>query len=148
VTSTFAVELVRLYSNLSAAPLGGARSACSATRPAEASKRPRQHHRRLGPAEVAKLIETYGQGVTIKQLAERFGIHRVTVSALLHRHGVSLRLAGLGDAEVEEAASLYRQGWTLAGLGKMFAVNPVTVWRRLQAVGVNMWPPRAGMPLP
>ena len=70
--------------------------------------------------------------------AKRFGIHRVTVTALLRRHGVVSRRAGPRDAELEEAASLYRQGWSLADRRKMFGVDPATVWRRLRAAGVNI----------
>lgn len=87
------------------------------------------------------LLATYLQQVPVTELAKRFGIHRVTVTALSRRHGVVLRRAGLRNAEVEEAASLYRQGWSLAELGKMFGVDPATVWRRLRAADVNMQPP-------
>jgi len=79
---------VRLYWNLSVAALDGVRCACSARRSVNGSKRPRQHHRRLGPGEVAELVEAYGQEEAVHRLAARFGIHRVTVTALLHRRGV------------------------------------------------------------
>jgi len=121
------VELVRLYSNLSVGLLRGVRCACSAQRSKEGSKHPRQHHRRLGATEVAALIETYREGRSNKAIAQRFGIHRVTVTALLRRHGVERRRSGLAPEEVPEAASLYGQGWSLAKLGRKF--NPPVAHR-------------------
>jgi Mn-dependent DtxR family transcriptional regulator len=44
--------------------------------------------------EVAELIKDYERQVPVKELAERFGVHRLTVTALLRRHGVQLRRAG------------------------------------------------------
>ena len=137
------VELVRLYSNLSGghALLHRVRCACSARRPTEGSKRPRQHHRRLGPAEVAELSEEYQQGVSIKRLAQRFGVHRVTVTALLHRHGVELRRAGLTSDHAAAASKLHADGWSMAKVGRKFGVDAATVWRALRASGVAMRSP-------
>jgi hypothetical protein len=52
------------------------------------------------------------------RLAERFGIHRSTVTAVLQRHGVELHQVGLSDEEVAEACRLYPDGWSLAGLAE------------------------------
>jgi len=54
-------------------------------RPAEGSRKPGQHQRRLSVTEVAELIKEYERRVMVKELAERFGVHRVTVTALLQR---------------------------------------------------------------
>src|SRR5215218_1896046 len=67
-----------------------------------------------------KLIAAYGHGESIKQLAQRFGIHRMTVTALLRRHGVELRRAGLTSDDVVAASRLYAHGWSLAKLGRKF----------------------------
>jgi hypothetical protein len=91
--------------------------------------------------EVTELIKAYEQQETIKALAQRFDIHRVTVSALLRRHGVELRQTGLAPDEVDAAMHLYRQGWSLARLGTKFGVDSTTVWRALRVVGVVMRPP-------
>jgi excisionase family DNA binding protein len=45
--------------------------------------------------EVTELIKEYEQQATVKELAQRFGVHRLTVSALLKRHGIELRQVGL-----------------------------------------------------
>lgn len=50
--------------------------------------RPRQKQRRLTPAEVDELIAARHAGVTVKKLAEQFGVVRQTVGAWLKRRGV------------------------------------------------------------
>jgi hypothetical protein len=67
--------------------------------------------------EVRMLIKEYEQRASVKDLAQRFGIHRLTVTALLRRHGVELRRAGLTPEQIRTAEGLYRQGWSLASLG-------------------------------
>lgn len=84
---------MRLYSNLavSALVLVELRAQVAArVRPPERAV-VRQAHRRLSQTEVANLISAYREQVPVKELAHRFGIHRVTVTALLRRHGVELR---------------------------------------------------------
>jgi hypothetical protein len=90
----------------------------------------------------------YGQGVPINQLAQRFGIHRVTVTAPLRRHGVELRGAGLAPEEIRAAAHLYCMGWSLTRLGAKFGVDPATVWRALRATGVATRSPTERRTLP
>jgi transposase len=101
--------------------------------------------------EITELINAYKQQSSINQLAQRFGIHRATVTALLGRHGVERRRAGLAPTEISAAARLYCQGWSLARLGSKYTVDPATVWRALRAAGVAMRPPSrvgAGRQLP
>jgi lambda repressor-like predicted transcriptional regulator len=88
--------------------------------------------------EVAELIKAYEQQASIRELVERFGIHRVTAAALLRRHGVELRRAGLEPAEIISAACLYDLGWSLARLGAKYGVDSTTVWRALRTAGVAM----------
>ena len=59
----------------------------------------------------------------VYELAARFGIHRVTVSAHLHRRGVTLRHQGLDDEGVNEAIRLYEGGWSLARIGDRLGVD-------------------------
>jgi hypothetical protein len=108
------VELVRLYSNLSreAELLRRVGSAASSPRPADGSRQARQHQRRLSMTEVTKLIKAYDEQETIKELAKRCGIHRLTVTALLRRRGAQLRRSGLAPADLPAAAHMYGQGWS------------------------------------
>ena len=87
------MELVHLYSNpkaeLEALPKLLAR-ATSTRRP---HKQPisRQTQIRLDPHQVTALAAAYRDGQTVKELAQRYGVHRTTVSALLRRLDVELR---------------------------------------------------------
>jgi lambda repressor-like predicted transcriptional regulator len=90
---------------------------------------------------VTELINAYEQEVPVKDLAQRFGIHRLTVTALLRRHGVELRRAGLAPEEIPTVADLYSQGWSLAKLGARYGVDSTTVRRVLRAAGVIMCSP-------
>jgi transcriptional regulator of aromatic amino acid metabolism len=137
------VELVRLYSNPEAEAdhLRRVRSAASTPRPAEGLRQPRQRQRRLSMTEVTMLIKAYERQDPVRELARRFGIHRQTVTALLRRHGVELRQAGLAPADIPTATQLYGQGWSCAQLGTRFGVASTTVWRSLRAAGVVMRPP-------
>jgi hypothetical protein len=92
--------------------------------------------RRLDATATERLIEAYQGGVGVTGLAQQFGIHRSTVSALLSRHGVEMRPVGLSASDVVDAARLYTDGWSVAKLGRKFGVNGTTVWRMLVATGV------------
>jgi hypothetical protein len=97
--------------------------------------------RRLRPDEVAQLAAKYQEGATVNDLAERFKIHRTTVSAHLHLHGAQMRNRGMTEQQTVEAARLYRQGWSLARIGARFGVDGSTVWRDLRQLGVPMRKP-------
>ena len=88
--------------------------------------------------EITELIKEYEEGALIKDLGQRFGIHRLTVTALVRRHGVELRRTGLAKEDIAAAAHLYGQGWSLTKLGVKFDVDSTTVWRALRAAGVVM----------
>ena len=60
--------------------------------------------------EVSQLIKAYGEQASVKELAQSFGIHRVTVTALLRRHRVELRLAGLGPEEIQGGRRFAQRG--------------------------------------
>jgi hypothetical protein len=63
-------------------------------------------------------LTAYGERKSVKELAQTFGIHRVTVTVLLRRHGVQLRRAGLAA----EAAHAVRTGVVVCPAGRK-------VWR-------------------
>jgi DNA-binding CsgD family transcriptional regulator len=84
--------------------------------------------------------------MTMKDLARTFGIHRVTVSAHLRQHGVSIRGQGLDAKHVPEAAHLYEDGWFSLRLAEKFGVTPNTVLTALRNVGVQIRPGQGGPP--
>ena len=87
------------------------------------------------------MAAAYRNGETIKELAGRYGIHRVTAASMLRRLGVERRRAGLSDEQADEASRLYPEGWTLARLAERYGVDDMTVRRYLLLAGVAMRSP-------
>ena len=114
------LEVLRLYSNLQSGQkrLQNVRStAISELRePAQAVLRLQMN--RLDAVAVTELIAGYRAGARANQLAQRFGVHRHTVAALLRRNGVELRAVGMSTDQVTDACCLYRDGWSLSRLGE------------------------------
>jgi hypothetical protein len=131
---------VHLYSNPKARLETFQRVLVKATSARRPNWRPvsRQTQIRLDPNKANALAEAYRDGQTIKELAGTFGVHRVTVSALLQRHGVERRQVGLTDEQTAEACRLYPEGWSLARLGERYDVDDMTVRRYLLLAGVVM----------
>jgi transposase-like protein len=97
--------------------------------------------RQLRSYELDELEVAYQAGATVYQLAERFGINRVTVGKHLRRRGVDTTPPGLHPDSVPRAAELYRQGWSLARIGQEFGTTASTVRSRLIETGVRMRAP-------
>jgi len=95
-------------------------------------------NRRLSSTEVTQLVELFRGGKSMRELAHKFGIHRVTVSRLLERESVDRRNRGLAASEIDQAVELYAEGKSLARIGEHFGVDHGTVWRQLRKRGVKM----------
>jgi DNA-binding CsgD family transcriptional regulator len=93
---------------------------------------------RLSPQQIAELVKAYQDGQTVYALADRFGIHRTTVSAHLHRQGSSLRRQGLTPDDIAQAQRLYAAGWSLARIGDRLHADAHTIRRALKTRGVRM----------
>jgi lambda repressor-like predicted transcriptional regulator len=96
---------------------------------------------RLDRHQAQALAAAYRGGNATNELAARFGIHRATVTAILHRMGVDLRQRGLTDEQLAESCRLYPEGWSLARLAKRYDVDDMTVRRYLLLEGVVMRSP-------
>ncbi len=92
----------------------------------------------LTAAEVDRLVDDYRGGAGVNELAERYGIHRTTVSGHLTRRGVERRLPGLSVAEVAEVVRLYQGGWSMRAIGRTMGVNRKMVRGHLVEAGVNL----------
>jgi DNA-binding transcriptional regulator LsrR (DeoR family) len=114
--------------------------ATSSPRPHERT-RSRQAHVRINSHQASALASAYIAGKATNELATRFGIHRATVTAILHRLDVDLRQRGLTDEQVAEACRLYPEGWSLARLAERYDVDDMTVRRYLLLAGVVMRSP-------
>jgi len=110
------VEFLRHYSNPKAGLEGLPKLLVRATTTPRTRDQPtaRQAQVRLDAHQANKLAMAYRAGQATTELAERVGIQRTTVTAVLQRLGVELRQFGLSDEQVAEARRLYPEGWSLA----------------------------------
>jgi DNA-binding CsgD family transcriptional regulator len=107
-------------------------------------KRVSQPQRRLKPHQIEALVAAYRGGMTMRELAAAFGVHRSTVSAHLHQRGIAIRGRGLDDGHLPEAVHLYEAGWSSLKLGERFSVTPNTVLAALRKAGVRIRPAQGG----
>jgi transposase len=104
----------------------------------------RRSQRRLRSDEVMALAQARREGAEIKELAERFGVHRTTVLAHLERAEVpGRRRQGrqLSPERLEEAGQLYASGLSLIEVGERFDVDRRYLRRALPAAGFVLRPP-------
>ena len=87
------MEVVRLYSNPDAGLKRLLKLLIKATSSPRTRERPtsRQAQVRLDHYRADALAASYRDGKTINELADRYGIHRVTAASLLRRLGVERR---------------------------------------------------------
>ncbi len=78
---------------------------------------------RLGPAKRAELVADYEAGMMVRAISEKYGLHRSTIPAVLHREGVTVRTAGLNADERAQAASLYESGMTLTQVAHRMGIG-------------------------
>jgi hypothetical protein len=102
----------------------------------------RQVQRRLRSDEVEELLNRYGAGAKVGELATIFGIHRDTVSEILDRQGVVRRQRGIPPELVGEVIASYRSGSSLATIGDAISVDPGTVALTLRKAGIPLRPRR------
>jgi lambda repressor-like predicted transcriptional regulator len=88
---------------------------------------------------VAQLAGLCASGLTMAQIAARYGVCPETISIRLHAAGAARRHPGK-PVPVGEAAALYRQGASLTGLAARYAVSVKTMRRRLTSIGVPVRP--------
>lgn len=102
--------------------------------------------RRLSGGEIADLVGTYQPGMTMKELASEFGLHRTTVSSHLAEQGVPVRRGGLDQEQVAEAVRRYEEGWSSGRLAERFGVSADTVLSVLRRAGATIRPRDSGPP--
>ncbi len=102
----------------------------------------KQVHRRLRPELVDDLVAAYDEGFTVRQLADRFGMSRETVSKILKRRGVTTRYRSLTADQTETALELYQSGLSLAKVGEEMAISRTALQNALIRTGVQLRPRR------
>ena len=90
----------------------------------------------LTASEVDALVGDYLAGMSVKELAERYGIHRATVFSHLRRRNVPSRRPGLGIDEKAEAVRLARAGVSMRAIGRRMGVDRKAVRAALAEAGL------------
>jgi DNA-binding MarR family transcriptional regulator len=106
--------------------------------PQPATPQPKQVQHRLRQEEEAELIARYQDGDTVYVLAERFKLHRQTVSGVLERHGIPRRYNKLTGKDLDLAVQLYTEGTSLDVVGERLGVEASTVSRALRKAEVTI----------
>jgi len=101
---------------------------------------PKQKQRRLRELEQLELVDAYRAGESVHGLADRFGVARQTVSAVLERHRVARRYRILKPQDVDAAVGLYESGLSLVAVGERLGVNASTILNALRTTGVQLRP--------
>ena len=96
----------------------------------------RQKVRQLSPAQVDDLVERYRAGASAPQLAEVFGIHRLTVLEHLKRRDVPRRAntRKMTDEQAREARAMWQIGMSYAEIACRLGVHPKTAKREIESV--------------
>lgn len=81
------------------------------------------------------------QGVPVRELADRYNVHRTTVSEHARRHGVAPRQRSLNEHERAQAGSLYGAWLAMCAIGQRFGVSTNAVRTALVSEGVTIRAP-------
>jgi hypothetical protein len=105
----------------------------------------RSSERRLFPTclksdDVDSLVADYSAGMPAGTIAEKYGIHRSTVTAHLRRREIPAPAAGPDPGQRAEALRLYREGLSLREVGRRVGANRKLVRAALVAAGVEIKP--------
>lgn len=89
----------------------------------------------LKDAEVDRLVDDYLAGSTVRELAQKYEIHRGTVSKHLTRRSVVRRLPGLDMEDAAEAVKLHRGGSSMRAISRTLGVDRKVVRTSLVRAG-------------
>lgn len=93
--------------------------------------------KQLPAARERAIVAEYRAGQTMKEIAARHDIHRVTVSEVLDRTGTVKRPKGMSPSQTDLAARLYESGLSLASMGAQLGFDAVTIRTALLRRGVR-----------
>jgi len=89
----------------------------------------------LTSAEVDRLVDDYLAGLSVGYLAQKYGVHRATVSKHLTRNNVGRRQRGLTIDEIAEAVKLHGGGISMRAIALTLGVDRKQVRASLVAAG-------------
>lgn len=90
----------------------------------------------LKDAEVDRLVDDYLAGFSVRALAQKYEIHRGTVSRHLTNREVVRRLPGLDVEDAAEAVKLHRSGSSMRSISRTLGVDRKVVRTSLLSAGV------------
>lgn len=82
----------------------------------------------------------YEAGMPIRAICAKYGVHRSTVSVLVRRAGLSVRMPGLDKDERARAAALYAGGMTLVQVARHMSIGDEAVRSAVLAEGGQIRP--------
>lgn len=89
----------------------------------------------LTPSEADRLVDDYLAGLSVGYLAQKYGVHRATVSKHLTRQEVVRRQHGLTIDEAAEAVKLHGGGISMRAISRTLGVDRKQVRISLVAAG-------------
>ena len=95
---------------------------------------------RLSYPQCQKLIDAYVSGMPVKQIAERFGVHRTTITKIVTGAGVKVRSQPLASSTREKARNLYDSGRSLAQVAEQLGVSASAVRSAVLVAGGTLRP--------
>ncbi len=77
----------------------------------------------LTPSEVDRLVDDYLTGLSVGYLAQKYGVHRATVSKHLTRNNVVRRQHGLTIEDAAEAVKLHGGGISIRAIARTLGAD-------------------------
>ena len=99
-----------------------------------------QSQTRLSFPNQERVVADYLDGVPMKEITARYGIHRGTVHQITRRAGVPLRPRGFPDSIRQEAAKLYSEGQTIVQVAARLGISYEGARAGIVACGVALRP--------
>lgn len=94
-----------------------------------------QQQKTLSQAEVQAVIQKYEAGASTYELADEFGCHRSTISAVLKRNGIVVTKR---KVDIAVAIQMYESGKTTTEIAKFFDTNGSVISKTLRQNNVKM----------
>lgn len=91
----------------------------------------------LTPAEVDRLVDDYLAGFSVGLLAQKYGVHRATVSKHLTRHDVAHRQHSLTLNETAVAVKLHSGRTSMRSIARSLGVDRKQVLASLFVAGTS-----------
>lgn len=99
-----------------------------------------QSQTRLSFPNQERVIADYLDGVPMKEITARYGIHRGTVHQITRRAGLPLRPRGFPDSIRQKAAKLYSEGQTIMQVAARLGISYEGARAGIVACGVALRP--------